>query len=143
MLCVRMRGRRSIQRHHQIKRARAIKRQVAAARGVTTLHIGDLSSFLRLRVRGGPSSRLPRSSLYRHRNVPRRLSRRLLSISSPGSCGCALHEGSSVGSATSGASTCMASKHCRVPVVHRSVSMSVAQQAYDLVPEMHRLGLQS
>ena len=55
MLCVRMRGRRSIQRHHQITRARAIKRQVAAARGVTTLHIGDLSSFLRLRVRGGPS----------------------------------------------------------------------------------------
>ena len=79
MLCVRMRGRRSIQRHHQITRARAIKRQVAAARGVTTLHIGDLSSFLRLRVRGGPSSRLPRSSLYRHRNVPRRLARRLLS----------------------------------------------------------------
>lgn len=55
MLCVRMRGRRSIQRHHQITRARAIKRQVVAARGVTTLHIGDLSSFLRLRVRGGLS----------------------------------------------------------------------------------------
>ena len=55
MLCVRMRGRRSIQRHHQIKRARAIKRQVAAARGVTTLHIGDLSSFLFLRVRADAS----------------------------------------------------------------------------------------
>ena len=50
MLCVRMRGRRSIQRHHQITRARAIKRQVAAARGVATLLIGYLSSFLFLRV---------------------------------------------------------------------------------------------